>query len=165
MPDALKADAVKKVLTRMRKLPENALVMPNAASATFTVIMPDGFTVEDMLQPMFWSHVARKFNPKFHYFIDVLNDEHTIYARLYVRAVQENQMIVEQIGETQHFGPTNVAAIGNLQPRWNVGRRGWDIVRSNDGEVVQEGSKFAVKEQALAWIDEHRRTFGAAIGD
>ena len=147
---------------RIRKLPDSALKRPNYQSTTpWIVILPEGYTVEHALQPSFWANVARYFEPKFHHFIDILNEEHSLYARLYVRAVQENQLIVAQIGETKRFGPVNVEPIGKLVPKWVVTKRGWDVVREADGKVVQDGSKFAVKEQALAWIEDHLKSLAA----
>ena len=147
---------------RVRKLPVGALNNPNYKSTTaWVVLLPEGYTVADALQPSFWANVARQFEPKFHHFIDILNDERTLFARLYVRAVQENQLIVAQIGETQRFGPVNVDHLGKLKPKWNVGKRGWDVVRASDGMVVQDGTKFGVQEQAQAWIDDHLKKLAA----
>lgn len=153
---------------RIRKLPEGALRPANAVSGSWVVVLPEGYTVEDALQPAFWANVARLLERRFHYFIDILNDEHSLYARLYVRAVQENQLIVSQIGKTQTFGPDTetfgpspINKGGALAAKWNVGKRGYDVVRVADGQIVQDGSKFGVKEQALAWIDNHMKAMAA----
>jgi len=147
---------------RIPQARESDMRRPNSASTVpWSLILPEGHTVEDTLRPAYWSSIARFFDGKFHNFIDVLNDEHSLYARLYVRAVQENQMIVTQIGETQIFGPVAVEIDSALEPRWNVGKRGYDIVRKADGMVIQDGSKFGVKEQALAWIADHVKKLAA----
>jgi len=150
---------------RVRKLPESALKRPNYVSTSpWSIILPDGYTVEDMLKPSFWAHVARLFDPNVHNFIEVLNEERTIYARLYVRAIQEQQMVVENVtfppdykGKDKYFifGPQPQSDDDRkLKAKWNVGKRGWDVV-SATGQLVQDGKKFPVEEQANAWIDNH----------
>jgi len=151
---------------RVKKLPEHALMRPNYQSTVpWTVILPEGYTVEDCLKPSFWAHVAGTFDAHkdYHNFIEILNVERTIYARLYVRAIQEQQMIVENVtfppghkGEHDYFvfGPTKVADNGKLKIKWMVGKRGYDVVASDDS-LVHDGKDLPTKEIALAWIDNH----------
>ena len=139
-----------------RTLPDFALKRPNEAmTVDWVVVLPEGYPFEDCLRSAFWAHVARYFDRRAHYFITVLNDEHSFYARLYVRAVQENQLIVDIVDPPKIFGPQATEKVGALIPKWNVGKRGYDVVRASDGQVVQDGSRFGVKEQALAWINDH----------
>jgi len=157
---------------RVKKLPEKALMRPNYQSTVpWTIILPEGYTVEDCLKPSFWAHVASIFDghKDFHNFIEVVNVERTVYAKLYVRAIQEQQMVVENVtfppgykGDHQYFvfGPTKVAEDGKLKPKWNVAKRGFDVVAS-DGSLVHDGKDFPTKEQAIEWIDNHMKLVAA----
>ncbi len=153
--------AVRPTKDRLRKLHENALQRPNAASTVpWTVVLPVGHTMEDVLKPHYWSSVARLFDPRFHTFINIVNEEHTLFAQLYVQAVQENQLIVRQIGETQDWSIKS-EVIHSLTPKWNVGKRGYDVIRVSDKAVIQDGSKFKTEEQALDWIKAHVQAIAA----
>lgn len=153
--------AVRPTKERLRKLHEAALQRPNAASTVpWTVVLPAGHTMEDVLKPHYWSSVARLFDQRFHTFITIVNDEHTLFAQLYVQAVQENQLIVRQIGETQDWGVKD-EVINSLTTQWNVGKRGYDVIRAADKMVVQDGSKFKSKEMAQEWIRQHVRAVAA----
>ena len=162
MPEDVKPVAKPEVQEhKPRAIPASALNKPGYMISEWSIILPEEYPFEDCLLPASWAHVASQFDARFHHFITVLNDQHTFHARLYVRAVQPNQMIVHVIDPPQNFGPTNVEAIGALKPQWNVGKRGFDVVRVSDGMTVQDGSRFAVKEQALAWIADHLKQMAA----
>lgn len=170
MPDTDKPIATKIAVKvnpdRLRKLPEHALRRPNyAATVPWVVVLPTGYTVEDALKPYFWSNVTALFKPPEgavppHIFITIVNEEHTLYALLYVRAIQETQMIVAQIGETIDWSIKD-EVIHSLTTRWNVGKGGYDVVRAADKQVVQDGSQFKTKEQALDWIKNHLQAVAA----
>lgn len=152
MPEPTKIDVKEK--ERAKKVREIQTAV--AASGHWVLRLPEGHTVEDTLQPSYWANVARQFNGNFENFIRVVNFQRTIRYDLYVRAVQENQLIVSLDGEVRTFGPKATIADSKLRPKWNVGKRGWDVV-NEEGMVVQDGSKFGVEEQAQAWIAEQKK--------
>ena len=79
-------------------------------------------------------------------------EDHSAYAELYVRAVQERGLIVALLGEPIYFGP-KTAEHAKFEIKWNVGKRGFDILRKSDREIVADGGKLKTREQAMAWID------------
>lgn len=157
-----------KAVKKPEPAPEQPLVLkPQAFSgaefayATFSATLPVGWTVEDALKPEFWVHVAHKLakNPisnepdRSGAIIELRTVDHAFYAQLYVRAVQERGLVVALMGEPVYFGPREVKSAA-YKERWNVGARGYDIIRVSDNEIVAHASKIKTKEQVQAWIDE-----------
>jgi hypothetical protein len=117
------------------------------AYAEVDVTQPIGHTVTDALRPEYWVHhtdqlKARPFSGE--------------ADRSGVRAVGERGLIVQQIGETTILGLKAVDSKA-FTVRWNVGKRGFDIIRNSDSEIVGDASKFSTKEQAQSWINETTR--------
>ena len=169
MSDVAMATAVKAVPTKKpesapeqpRVLKATALAGSEYAYATFSATLPVSWTVEDALKPEFWVNVAHKLakNPltndpdRSGAIIELRTADHAFYARLYVRAVQERGLVVALMGEPVYFGPREVKSAA-YKERWNVGPRGYDIIRVSDNEIVAHASKIKTKEQVQAWIDE-----------
>src|SRR3990167_4368254 len=131
------------------------------AYAVYAVTLPEGWTVEDALKPEFWVNVAHKFSKqpvtgepdKTGAIIELRTVDHAFYARLYVRAVQERALIVTLLEAPIYFGPKEVLSF-SFSIRWNVGKRGYDIIRKSDNQIVAGGEKIKTKDDAQAWIDE-----------
>jgi hypothetical protein len=135
--------------------------------ARASLTLPLGWTLEDALRPEFWSHVAKKFSadpaarsgPGPGSIIEVRNVENTLYAELFVRAVRERDVMVEVLSDANgrqrlfEFGP-KTSETEQFEIRWNVGKRGYDVLRKSDRQVVGSAEKFPLKEQALAWVAE-----------
>ena len=142
-------------------LKPTALMGAEYAYATYAVTLPEGWTVEDALKPEFWVNVAHKFSKqpvtgepdKTGAIIELRTVDHAFYARLYVRAVQERALIVTLLEAPIYFGPKEVLSF-SFSIRWNVGKRGYDIIRKSDNQIVAGGEKIKTKDDAQAWIDE-----------
>jgi hypothetical protein len=134
------------------------------AYAEVDVTQPIGHTVTDALRPEYWVHhtdqlKARPFSgeaDRSGAILRLRTDDHAHFATLYVRAVGERGLIVQQIGETTILGLKAVDSKA-FTVRWNVGKRGFDIIRNSDSEIVGDASKFSTKEQAQSWINETTR--------
>lgn len=128
------------------------------AYATIQVRQPVGHTIEDALRPEYWVHHSHrlKANPitgqadwagaK----LELHIDDHSHYAELYVRAVMERALIVQIINGPHYLGIKSAETTG-YEDRWNVGRRGFDVIRKSDRQIV---GHFPTRELAKAWIDE-----------
>jgi hypothetical protein len=144
-----------------RKLLQRDFRQSEFANARMSVSLPVGWTFEDTLKPEFWVNVAHLFHKQPHTnepdkagaVIEIRTEDHAFYAELYVRAVQERGFIVATLREPVYFGPKKTAVPG-FKTRWNVGARGYDIIRLSDKEIVGHAADFKVKEHALAWIED-----------
>ena len=76
-----------------------------------------------------------------------------------MRAVQKNSLVVSLLKSDQD----GIAWVGvqkklddtsPFEVRWNVGKRGYDVLRKSDKQIVGEAARLKTKEQAFAWIDE-----------
>jgi hypothetical protein len=137
--------------------------------ARFSVTLPLGWTIEDALKPEFWTNVAHRLArqpqtgepAKVGTIIELRAVDHSLYAELYVRAVMERGLTVALIRDPVFFGPRAVQD-SPFEMRWNVGRRGYDIIRRSDKVIVGEGSQFPTKEAAQAWISSTMDAMKAA---
>lgn len=130
------------------------------AYADISVTMPVGHTIEDALKPEYWAHVAHRLQQntvtgqpdRSGAIIRLRSEDHAFFAMLYVRAVRNDALDVALIGEPTFFGPKGAARSEAYEVRWNVGARGFDVVRKSDGAIVGRASDFKLKEDAIAYI-------------
>jgi len=147
------------------------------ARARFDAMMPSGIAFEEALKPSFWTNVVHLLSrnqltnqpDRSGAFIDLGTEDHAFYAKLYVRAVGSNGLIVQCIGPSidakGRACPVDLATglpWTGAQPvesdgfdiRWNLGKRGFDIIRKSDQQVIADGSNFKTREMALEWIEK-----------
>ena len=130
--------------------------------ATIHVRQPVGHTVEDALRPEYWVHHARylKSQPNSGQSdlvgskIELRALDHSHYAELYVRAVHDNTLMTQLLREPVYLG-LQKAGDTSFEVRWNVGNRGYDVIRQSDRHIV--ASKLATKDAAQEWIDKTMR--------
>lgn len=130
--------------------------------ATIHVKQPVGHTVEDALKPEYWVHHARylKAPPNTGQSdlvgskIELRALDHSHYAELYVRAVHDNTLVVQLLRDAVYLG-LQKAGDDAFEVRWNVGNRGYDVIRESDRAIV--ASKLATKDAAQEWIDKTMR--------
>lgn len=66
-----------------------------------------------------------------------------------------------KLGKTESYTPEEVTVPDDagLEPKWNVGKRAFDVIRSVDKFVMQGG--FQTKASAVAWINDHQKKVAA----
>lgn len=140
--------------------------------------VPAGIAFEDVLRPTYWTNVVQIFKrdklaggtDRAGAFIHVRTEDHAFYAKLYVRAVLERGLIVQCVGpsvdpETGKACPIDLATGGPwvgqtaldtaaFDLKWNATKRGFDIIRKSDQQVVADGSSFPTRELAVEWINK-----------
>lgn len=142
------------------KIPEALFQAAETVRMTWAVTLPAERSFEETLDPVFWSHVARKIDMKFQNFIEVYRADRTLVGQLYVRGILGSNVYVAVIDKPIEFGKQTVATKG-LTPVWNEGKKGWDVVRAEDKQVVASGEQFVTREQAEQWIAQQRKTLAA----
>ena len=149
------AVAVKKLLPRDLKVLAGGFAM-----TIWTADLDESMTLDDTAKPEFWAHVADKLNR---------GDEVKIRAydkaplgTLFVRATGQGWA---KVGIMERWAAPDAALKepegSPYEAKWNVGRRGYDVVRKSDRQVIQPGDKFPLREDALAWIAEHLKAMAA----
>jgi hypothetical protein len=150
------------VINRVIKGRHGELTTPGFDSRPYTLTMRAGVNFEDVLKPIYWTSFAEVLgvNTKFHPHIYVVNDQHTFFAELYVRSVQENQVFVEVLNGPFVYGETETAEDATLEISWNVGKKDFFIRRVKDKQVLKDG--FGTnKEAAKTWLDDHMAKIAA----
>jgi hypothetical protein len=146
-------------------------------------VMEAGVPFEEVFKPGYWTNVfnmlARNIatgqGDRAGAFIDCGTEDHAFYAKLYVRAVTATGLIVQCIGPTIHpktgrAWPVDLSTglpwtggapleSDMFDVKWNVGKRGFDIIRKSDNQVIADGGSFPTRELAAEWI---RKTTKAA---
>ena len=148
-----------------RVLSVGRFALLESAYATFSVTLPAGWTIEDALKPEFWALNCHKLSSN--QFtntpdlagakIEVRTEDHAFYAELYVRVVQERGLDVSILREPVYFGVKEIPDNDKFVARWNVGKRGFDIIRKSDREIVADGIKIKTREAANEWIEKSLR--------
>jgi hypothetical protein len=150
---------------RRQRILQKDFKLVEYASRRWSAALQEGQTLDDTLTPEFWSNVARGDNRSILAgdVIEVRSFDHSFFAELYVRKVDPGTCLVallRAVDFVDRAAETKTAKHpGALTPRWNVGKKTWDVIRS-DGELVSGGHKL--KEDAQAWIAEHLRALKAA---
>ena len=141
------------------------------------VVIPADWDMEDVLNPECWAFIAPNMqantqasvmSDRLGTLIEVRTEDHAFFAQLYVNGLkrnnqgQANAMVVTCIGpcwdaETDKCYPVDVRTGRRWTGRtydiaWNATKRGFDVVRKANGEVVADGAQFQTREAALAWI-------------
>ena len=135
------------------------------AYADIDVTMPVGHTLEDALRSEYWAlHAHKMLKPQFGSgpdwsgaIIYLRTDDHALYCQLYVRAVRQAGLDVAIVGAPTNFGP-EVLNTGGYESRWNVGKRGYDIIRKSDRSIVADGKNMRTRDDVQAWIDESKKS-------
>jgi hypothetical protein len=124
------------------------------------VVTPEaGTTLEEMLNPLFWSHVAKGLKEWDR--IEVRPTDRTWWAELLVRTVQPFMVRVHVLRHAE-FGRrgvgTEAAEVPGGYELRNRGRDGWAVIRTEDKVVLKE--KEPSRELALAWLLASLRSVG-----
>lgn len=148
------------------------------AYADFSATIPSDCPFEEVLKSGFWSNVLHLVRSntttnepdKTGATIQIRTQDHSYYALLYIRATMANGVIVKCIGPTINFETGELCPV-DLQTglpwegrpevrtdafdiRWNVGKKGFDVVRRADQQVVADGKNLPVREMAEEWIEK-----------
>lgn len=145
----------------------HALKQAEYERTLWQVVLPKNTTIEEVLVPEFWSHVAKQFHP---------HDKITIWAydgswvceayilysdNLSARVVpQANGLTVfNKVPAKEQFEVDNKHLIAYVNPslRWTVQRK--KKGKDNEMEIIKDGLQS--KDHARAWLKDHLTAVGA----
>lgn len=141
------------------KLSDRFFQQEEFAYARMSATLPEGIDFLDILRPEYWANVAYKLKADnmtgrrdlSGTIISVRTADHAFYAELYVRAVSDRGLVVGVLKEPVYFGPKEIKS-NQYKSRWNPGKKGWEIQRVSDNEIV--AGPFPIKEAVQDWIDK-----------
>ena len=132
----------------VRKLSEGDLSLMQSVQAIYTATPPVGTTREDMMKPIFWSHVARKLKPMFE--IWAMPKDGAWYGKWLVVYADSIQAKLKEL----HFYPLEELSEPELEGdpyilKWISPPVRFGIIRKADKAVIKD--RFETKELAYAW--------------
>ena len=126
-------------------------IKPADFSRTAHSISPEpGTTLDDLLKPSVWAHVARALRAGD--IIEVRPSGGEWFAELLVRATSDKAVTVAVIRNVVFDKPQAPAVAGEPFTVKHRGGAGWSVVRNSDKAVVFEGGK--TRPDAEAWLEE-----------
>jgi hypothetical protein len=141
-----------------RKLLETQFANAETCRRDVVVTPEAGTTLEEMVNPLYWSHVAKGLKAWDR--IEVRPADGTWWAELLVRVVQPFAVRVHVLrhAEFRRGGGIEAGEVPAGYEVRNRGRDGWAVIRSDDKAVLKE--KEPSREHALAWLAASLRSLG-----
>jgi hypothetical protein len=144
----------------MHVLPERFMTTAEFRRTTYSVVTEGGTTVDEILRPEYWSHVARKLKP--YDKIEVLAEEGTFYLELLVLRVLTGAVVVKLLN---HAELESSPAAGDEDPDIEIKYSGpikkYRVTRKSDGKVLAEGEEVATRQMAEQFVIEYRKALAA----
>jgi len=115
-----------------------------------------GTTIQDIMEPSYWAHVASQMQPYDH--IEVRMESGEWIAELIVLAVGRNwlKVFLAANHELEAVDPDMERKTATHVIKWRGPQHRHSVVRLLDDAVLQDG--FEDKPAAQAWLDNHLRT-------
>ena len=146
----------------MVKLLERNLLSAEFARQSFRATPAAGTTVEDLLVPEYWTHVAKKFNP--HDVIEVVPEDGSFFARLFV---VDNANLWARVKLLEHFefiAPAEAAKSAEksktieavihdspYEAKWCGPAGKWKALSKSNGDAISDES-FSSRDLAELFI-------------
>jgi hypothetical protein len=119
--------------------------------------VPHGTTVEDLLAPAFWAHVARHLRPSTT--LQVHWDDGTRFCELYVLAAGRNWASMSLLRDHELTKPHIPAKANSYDVSFNGPVDKFRVTRRPDNAVIQAG--FDSELAARRWLEEYLRKLAA----
>jgi hypothetical protein len=130
--------------------------------------LPEDQNFDDCLNPSFWMHVVEKVivdkaSPR------GIGDELVVFKRdamakrrYMISGIGDGFMRLVEIERASVASPLDLRPDSPLQTRWNVGKRGHEVVREDaPGSVTVMAGPFQSKGEAVDWINDHLQKMAA----
>jgi hypothetical protein len=143
----------------MQKIMERNFHNADYVRQSFRVTPPAGTTLEEMLAPDYWAHVARRMTP--YDVIEVVPEDGSFYARLFVL---NSDTLWAKVAVLEHvkFGEaaSKPAAIDAFEVKFGGPNAKWRVHNKADNSLVSNDS-FQSRQDAEKWIEQHAKVMAA----
>lgn len=143
-----------------------ALIPPDLKPADyarnrFLARPPEGTTIEDILKPEFWAHVARQFTPGGGDIVEVHPAGGAFYAELIVAECRKVGLVYDVRMVKLNYVPLveepKAGASTFAESEYAIVYRGAErkhtVTRKSDSAVISEG--HATKQDAQKWLEDY----------
>lgn len=142
----------------MAKLLEKNLMGAEFARQSFRVTPPSGTTIEQMMEPEYWAHVASKFTP--YDTLEVVPEDGVFYARLLVLNTAKLWAKMHKLEYVELFPAKKVAAEDKYEAKFFGPSAKWRAINKADGSLLAKDS-FQTREDAEAYIEKTSKELAA----
>lgn len=143
----------------MPKLMERNLHAADFARQVFRVNPPAGTTLDEMLVPEYWAHVARRMTP--HDVVEVVPEDGSFYARLFVLNSDKLWVKMAKLDYVE-FGDAGQrpAQADKFEAKFGGPNVKWRVHNKSDNSLVS-GDSFQTRADAEKWIEQHSKAMAA----
>lgn len=117
----------------------------------FRITADNATTLEDVLKPEYFVHVASKLHNTD--IIEVIPENESWFATLIVRACSRIHAKCEVLNYKSFGAAAAPVAEGPFLIQHKGTKAKWSIIRRSDKELIKDG--FASKEEATKWVDDN----------
>jgi len=136
-----------------RKISPLRVQLAEHARHDWVVNAEDETTIEELLDPAFWSHIAKDLTPFDH--IEVRAEDCTWLAELVVVQKDRTWAIVHLLHKYDLVKSTVPIPAGNFEIKFNPHYK-WRVIRKSDGKMLQSG--FNTRDEGALWLANHLKS-------
>ena len=121
--------------------------------------VPVGTTVQDMLNPGYWAHLARQLQPGDR--IEVEPDDGSYFAELRVLDSGNQYAKVMALREVklEAIEPSASVSVPGHTVEWSGRHTKWRVIRESDRKVLKDG--LASKADGYGWLSSYAKALAA----
>jgi hypothetical protein len=114
----------------------------------------DGTTLEEVLDPLYWSHVAARLRPTDR--VEVHAEDGSFFAELFVREAgrQHARLVPLRVIEFEQL--KQEPDRGGFAVQWKGPHLRWCVVRLADNQIVK--GECGAKDEAMLWLASNNRS-------
>jgi hypothetical protein len=142
----------------MAKLLEKNLMGADFARQSFRATPPAGTKIDEMLEPEYWAHVARKFTP--YDIVEVVPEDGAFYARLFVASTGKLWAKMIKLECVELTAKKPAAMVDKYEPKYGGPSAKWRAVHKSDGSLVASDS-FQTREEVEIYIEKLNKEMAA----
>jgi len=137
-----------------RKISPLRVQLAEHARHDWVVNAEDGTTIEELLNPAYWSHIAKDLTPFDH--IEVRAEDCTWLAELIVVQKDRTWAMVHLLAKHELVKnnvplPSNDAFAVTFNPQYK-----WRVIRKSDGKMLQSG--FNTRDEGAMWLTNYLKS-------
>ena len=142
----------------MDQLPVSNLRSAEYCRNVWTAIVSSDTSIEQMLKPSFWGHVAQQFRVGDH--VEVVSEDQSFYAEFYVRFARRLEASVSLLRKVD-LREVRSTVDNDLTSSYSVKFRGsrakFSVLQGD--KIVRDN--FETEELAQAWLNGHLKSLAA----
>ena len=145
----------------MPKIMEKNFLAAEFARQVFRITSPAGVSIEEIIDPSYWAHVARRLTP--YDIIEVVPEDGAFYARLIVVNTGKlfaKVQIIEKIDLNTPVNVTAAIAMNLFDTKYAGPNAKWRVIRKSDNAVVSK-EPFGTQQEAEEWLEKNIKDMAA----